>query len=104
MNVESGEVEYASQIFPLFSIADGYPKIDEGVRRVFPRADFQLHVIHASSNFEAETRESDKLQIDRELKRVFTADTKEDALARLSLFKVQWSKKYPGRYTIRRRR
>ena len=80
---------------PLLFIADGIPKIDEEVRRVFPRADFQLCTIHASRNFEAETRESDKLQIDRELKRVFTADTKEDALSRLSMFKVQWSRKYP---------
>ena len=80
---------------PLLFVADRLPKIDEEVRRVFPRADFQLRTIHASRNFKAETRESDKLQIDRELKRVFTADTKEDALARLSLFKAQWSKKYP---------
>ena len=80
---------------PLLFIADGLPKLDEEVRRVFPRADFQLCTIHASRNFEAETRESDKLQIDNQLKRVFTADTKEDALSRLSMFKVQWNKKYP---------
>ena len=44
------------------------------------------------------------MQVDGELKRVFKADTREDALARFSLFKMQWSKKYLDRYTIRRRR
>ena len=80
---------------PLLFIADGLPKLDEEIRKVLPRTDFQLCTIHASRNFESEVRESDKITIDRELKRVFTADTKEDALARLSMFKVQWNKKYP---------
>ena len=66
---------------PLLFIADGIPKLDEEIRKVFPRTDFQLCTIHASRNFESEVRESDKITIDRELKRVFTADTKEDALA-----------------------
>ena len=80
---------------PLLFIADGIPKLDEEIRKVFPRADFQLCTIHASRNFESEVRESDKITIDRELKRVFTADTEEDEPARLSMFKVQWNKKYP---------
>jgi len=80
---------------PLLFIADGLPKLDEEIRKTFPRADFQLCTIHASRNFESEVRETDKTQIDRELKRIFTSETKEDALARLDLFKAQWSKKYP---------
>ena len=79
---------------PLLFIADGLSKLDEEIRKAFPRAGFQLCTIHASRNFEYEVRESDKLTIDRELERVFTADTEEDALSRLSMFKVQWNKKY----------
>ena len=40
------------------------------------------------------------MQIDRELKRVFTADTEEDEPARFSMFKVQWNKKYPRQIYI----
>ena len=46
-------------------IADGIPKLDEEIRKVFPGADFQLCTIHASrnihasGNFESEIREYD---------------------------------------------
>jgi putative transposase len=76
-------------------IADGLPKLDEEIRKTFPRTDFQLCTIHASGNFETEVREMDKQQIDRELKRIFTSETKEDALLRLKEFKGKWDKKYP---------
>lgn len=79
----------------LLFIADGLPKLDEEIRRGFPRADFQLCIIHASRNFEAEVRESDKMQTYGDLRRIFTSETKEDALARLSSFKEKWNKKYP---------
>lgn len=80
---------------PLLFIADGLPKLDEEVRKIFPRTDFQLCTIHASRNFESEVRESDKQQIDIELKRIFLSETKEDALLRLKEFKGKWDKKYP---------
>ena len=79
----------------LLFIADGLPKLDEEIRRGFPRADFQLCIIHASRNFETEVRESDKMQTYGDLRRIFTSETKEDALARLSSFKERWNKKYP---------
>ncbi len=47
---------------PLLFIADGIPKLDEEIRKVFPRADFQLCTIHASRNFESEVRELTRLQ------------------------------------------
>ena len=80
---------------PLLFIADGLPKLDEEIRKVYPRADFQLCTIHASRNFESEVRESDKAAIDKQLKRVFLSETKEDALERLKEFKALWNKKYP---------
>ena len=36
---------------PLF-IADGIPKFDEEIRKIFPGSDFQLCTIHASRNLE----------------------------------------------------
>lgn len=41
-------------------IADGIPKLDEGIRKIYPRADILLRTIHASKNFKSEIRESDK--------------------------------------------
>ncbi|MDA8142775.1 MAG: transposase, partial [Thermoplasmatales archaeon] len=79
----------------LLFIADGLPKLDEEVKRVFPRTDFQLCTFHASRNFESEVRESDKMLIDRELRMVFLSETGEEALAKLTSFKDRWSKKYP---------
>ncbi len=89
---------------PLLFIADGLPKLDEEVRRVFPRADFQLCTVHASRNLESEVRESDKLQIDRELK----------GYSRLTRGKMHWpgsacsnrsgARSIQDRYTTWRRR
>jgi putative transposase len=80
---------------PLLFIADGLPKLDEEIRKVFPRADFQLCIIHASRNFESEVREMDKAIIDKQLKRIFLSDTREEAILRLEQFKSQWNRKYP---------
>ena len=37
---------------PLLFIADGLPGIEEEIRQLYPRADFQLCTIHASRNFD----------------------------------------------------
>ena len=40
--------------------------------------------------------ESDKNEIDRDLKAVFLSDTKESAIERFNRFKDKWSSKYQG--------
>ncbi len=80
---------------PLLFIADGIPKLDEEIRKIFPRADFQLCTIHASRNLESDVRESDKNEIDRDLKAMFTSDTKDSAINKFNQFKDKWSSKYP---------
>ena len=59
---------------PLLFIADGIPKLDEEIRKVFPRADFQLCTVHASRNFESEIREYDVDIIDSQLKQIFLSE------------------------------
>ena len=51
--------------------------------------------IHASRNLEADVRESDKNEIDRDLKAIFLSDTKDSAINRFNHFKDKWSSKYP---------
>ena len=72
---------------PLLFIADGIPKLDEGIRKIFPRAEFQLCTIHASRNLEADVRESDRNEIDRDLKAIFLSDTKDSAINKFNQFK-----------------
>ncbi len=80
---------------PLLFVADGIPKLDEEIRRIFPRSEFQLCTIHASRNVESDVRESDRIQVDRDLKRLFLSETRDDAILRFHEFKDRWSPKYP---------
>ena len=85
-------------------IADGIPKLDEEIRRVYPRADFQLCTIHASRNFESEVRESDVNAVDSQLKQIFLSDDKEEAMKRFNEFKSIWEGKYPKQvYNLERK-
>jgi Transposase and inactivated derivatives len=76
-------------------IADGIPKLDEEIRKVFPRADFQLCTIHASGNFESEIREYDVNAVDSQLKQIFLSEDREEAIKRFNEFKSIWEGKYP---------
>ena len=79
---------------PLLFIGDGIPKLDEGIRKIFPKAGFQLCTIHASRNLESDFRESDRNEIDRDLKGIFLSDTKDSAISRFNHFRDKWSSKY----------
>jgi len=81
-------------------IADGIPKLDEEIRKVFPRADFQLCTVHASRNFESEVREYDVDIIDSQLKQIFLSDDREEASKGFNEFKNIWEGNIPNRYTI----
>ncbi|WMT50366.1 MAG: transposase [Thermoplasmatales archaeon] len=62
---------------------------------MFPGSDFQLYIIHASRNLESDVRESDKNEIDHDLKDIFKSGTKDSAIERFTHFKNKWSSKYP---------
>jgi len=80
---------------PLLFIADGLPGIEEEIRQIYPRADFQLCTIHASRNFESNVRVRDRNEIDAQLKRIFLSHTREEAMKRFSEFSDRWSEMYP---------
>ena len=75
-------------------IADGLPGIEEEIKQVYPRADFQLCAVHASRNVESKVRVNDRNVIDQDLERIFLSSTKEEATTQFSAFKDAWSKKY----------
>ena len=80
---------------PLIFIADGLSGIEEEIRQLYPRADFQLCTIHASRNFESHVKVQDRNEIDSDLKGIFLSRTREDALNQFTEFKSKWSSKYP---------
>lgn len=61
---------------PLLFVADGLLGIEEKIRQIYPRADFQLCTLHASRNFESKIRVSDRNDIDSDLKEIFLSGSK----------------------------
>ena len=85
-------------------IADGIPKLDGEIRKVFSREDFQLCTIHASRNFESEIREYDVDIIDSQLKQIFLSEDREEASKGFNEFKSIWEGKYPKQvYNLERK-
>ena len=80
---------------PLLFIADGLPGIEEEIKQLYPRADFQLCTIHASRNFESHVRVQDRNEIDSDLKGIFLSRTREEALNQFTEFRNKWSQRYP---------
>ncbi len=80
---------------PLLFIADGLPGIEEEIKQLYPRADFQLCTIHASRNFESHVRVQDRNEIDSDLKGIFLSRSREEALNQFTEFKDKWSSRYP---------
>ena len=78
--------------------------LDEEIRKVYPRADFQLCTIHASRNFESEIREYDVDIIDSQLKQIFLSEDREEVINRFNEFKSIWEGKYPKQaYNLERK-
>ena len=48
---------------PLLFIADGLPGIEEEIKQIYPRSDFQLCTVHSSRNFESHVRVQDRDEI-----------------------------------------
>jgi putative transposase len=80
---------------PLLFIADGLPGIEEEIKQLYPRSDFQLCTIHASRNFESHVRVQDRNSIDSDLKGIFLSRSREDAIDQFNAFKNKWSSRYP---------
>ena len=80
---------------PLLFIADGLPGIEEEIKQLYPRADFQLCTIHAGRNFESHVRVQDRNEIDSDLKGIFLSRSREEALNQFTEFRNKWSSRYP---------
>ena len=80
---------------PLLFITDGLPGIDEEIKEIYPRADFQLYTVHVLRNFESHVRMQDRNEIDSDLKGIVLSHTRVEAVNQFNPFINKWSSKYP---------
>lgn len=81
-------------------VADGLKNLEDEVKKVYPKADFQKCVFHRMKNFTNRTAPKDKAAVSEDLKKVFdnfSSDaTVEKALKKKDDFLKKWGGKYPS--------
>lgn len=80
----------------LLGIFDGLSGLSDVFRKVFPLADVQRCVVHKVRNTLNKARKKDQYELAQDLKRIYTAYDKEQALVGFRLFEDKWAKKYPN--------
>ena len=71
---------------------------NEAIQAVYPKAEIQRYIVHQIRNSLKFVSWKDRKQVAKDLKRVYTAPTEEDAQLALSEFDTIWGKKYPHIY------
>ncbi len=79
----------------LVFITDDLPGIEEAIRRVYPKADWQQCVVHKVRNTLPKVRKEDQEAVVRDLKRVYWAESLEEAHAAWRAFGRRWGGRYP---------
>ena len=79
----------------LLVVGDGLTGLEEAVKAVFPRADFQRCTVHQLRNTRHQVRRKDWEAIRQDLKAMLDAPDLETALAHWAAFREQWQARYP---------
>lgn len=79
----------------LLGVFDGLTGFDIAFKEVYPKADVQRCVVHKVRNTIAKIRVKDKPQLLEELKKVYNAADKSEALNQFEEFKKAWKTIYP---------
>lgn len=79
----------------LLGVFDGLAGLDAALKEVFPKADVQRCVVHKLRNTHSMVRVKDKEPLFEDLKPVYRAENKEQALENFEKFKQTWKKIYP---------
>jgi putative transposase len=80
----------------LLGIFDGLSGLSDVFRKAFPLADVQRCVVHKVRNTLNKARKKDQYELAQDLKRIYHAHDKEQALQGFRLFENKWAKKYPN--------
>ncbi|MBC7109203.1 MAG: IS256 family transposase, partial [Methanomassiliicoccales archaeon] len=76
-------------------ITDDLPGLEEAIKKIFPEADWQLCVLHAVRDALNKARKADREALAADLKRVYRAETEEEARKALQKLWDHWGGIYP---------
>jgi len=79
----------------LIASVDGLKGFPEAINAVFPQTEIQLCIVHQIRNSLKYVASKDQKQFAGELKKVYQAFSKEEALSELTKLEEKWGKKYP---------
>ncbi|EOZ93882.1 transposase [Indibacter alkaliphilus LW1] len=79
----------------LIACTDNLTGFPEAIRSVFPKAEVQLCIVHQIRNSLKYVASKEQKEFARDLKRIYGADTKDQAESELLELEEKWGKKYP---------
>jgi putative transposase len=80
----------------LLFITDGLPGLPEAIRRVYPQAEWQRCVVHGVRWSLGQVRARDRTLLAEDLRRVYGAESRGEALEALEALRETWGSRYPG--------
>jgi putative transposase len=80
----------------LLFITDGLPGLPEAIRRVYPQAEWQRCVVHGVRWSLGQVRARDRVLLAEDLRRVYGAESRGEALEALEALREAWGSRYPG--------
>ncbi|MBC7109163.1 MAG: transposase [Methanomassiliicoccales archaeon] len=76
-------------------ITDDLPGLEEAIKKIFPKADWQLRVLHAVRDALNKAHKADREALAEDLKRVYRAETEGEAREALQNLRERWGVIYP---------
>jgi putative transposase len=80
----------------LLFITDGLPGLPEAIQRVYPQAEWQRCVVHGVRWSLGQVRARDRTLLAEDLRRVYGAESRGEALRALEALREAWGSRYPG--------
>ncbi|MBC7218417.1 MAG: transposase, partial [Candidatus Caldatribacterium sp.] len=76
-------------------VTDDLPGLEEAIKKMFPDADWQLHVLHAVRDALNKARRRDREALAEALKKIYRAEMEEEAKGGLGRLRERWGEIYP---------
>lgn len=80
----------------LLLVTDGLPGIEEAIRRVYPMAGWHRCVVHMVRSSLGQVRSRDRALLAQDLKGVYMAGSRQEALGALERLREAWGARYPS--------
>jgi len=76
-------------------ITDDLPGLEEAIKKIFPESDWQLCVLHAVRDALNKVRKKDREALAKALKKIYRAESREEAEKALRSLRERWGGVYP---------